>query len=93
MFAKTTSIRGNKCAQIFMNNIDFVKLIPMRRKAEAGDALVEFIHDIRIPSEMHNDVAKEQTLGKWLEVMRKCQIKQTLSEPYSPWQVRAEGAI
>jgi hypothetical protein len=65
----------------------------MRRKAEAGDALVEFIQDIGIPSEMHNDDAKEQTLGKWFEVMRKFQIKQTLSKPYSPWQVRAEGAI
>ncbi len=93
MFAKTVSIRGNKCAQIFVNNIDFVMIIPMRRKAKALDALVEFIQDIGIPSEMHNDDAKEQTLGKWLEVMRKYQIKQTLSEPYSPWQVRAEGAI
>jgi len=84
MFAKTVSIRSNKCAQIFVNNIDFVKIIPMHRKAEAGDALVEFIQDIGIQSEMHNDEAKEQTLGKWLEVMRKYQIKQRLSEPYSP---------
>jgi hypothetical protein len=93
MFAKTTSIRCNKCAQIFVNNNDFVKLIPMRWKAEAGDALAKFIQDIGIPSEMHNDDAKEQTLGKWLEVMWKFQIKQTLSKPYSPWQVRTEGAI
>jgi len=65
----------------------------MHRKAEAGEALVEFIQDIGIPSEMHNDDAKEQTLGKWKETIQKYQIKQTLSEPYSPWQVRAEGYI
>jgi len=93
IFSKTPSIRGNTCAQIFVNNIDFCRLIPMRRKAEAGDALVEFIQDIGIPSEMHNDDAKEQTLGKWKQTMQKFQIKQTLSQPYSPWQVRAEGCI
>jgi hypothetical protein len=93
MFAKTPSIRGNTCAQIFVNNIDFVRLVPMRRKAEAADALLEFIQDIGIPSEMHNDDAKELTLGKWKQVMQKYHIKQTLSQPYSPWQVQAEGCI
>jgi len=93
MFSKTTSLRGNTCAQIFVNNIDFYRIIPMRRKAEAGEALVEFIQDIGIPSEMHNDDAKEQSLGNWKEMIQKYQIKQTLSEPYSPWQVRAEGYI
>jgi hypothetical protein len=39
MIAKCRSIRGNIMAQIFTNNIDFVKLIPMRRKAENGDKL------------------------------------------------------
>mmetsp|Transcript_12766 Transcript_12766/g.18318 ORF Transcript_12766/g.18318 Transcript_12766/m.18318 type:complete len:134 (-) Transcript_12766:2796-3197(-) len=62
----------------------------MRQKAEAGEALVEFIQDIGIPSEMHNYDAKEQTLGKWKETMQKFQIKQTLSEPYSPWKVSAD---
>jgi hypothetical protein len=35
MFAKCRSSRGNTMAQIFVNNIDYVKLIPMRHKAEA----------------------------------------------------------
>jgi hypothetical protein len=92
MFAKCRSIRGNTMAQIFVN-IDFVKLIPMPRKAEAGDSLVEFIQDIRIPLEMHTDMSKEQTLGKWGQTMKKFGIKPTQSEPYSPWQVRVEGCI
>jgi hypothetical protein len=54
---------------------------------------IEFIQDIGIPSEMHNDDAKEQTLGKWKQTMQKFQIKQTLSQPYSPWQVRPERCI
>jgi len=71
-------------AQVFANDVDYVKLIPMRRKGEAGDSLVEFIQDTGIPSELHTDMAKEETLGKWKEVMRKYEIKPTMSEPYSP---------
>lgn len=41
----------------------------MRRKAEAGDSLVEFIQDVGIPSEMHTDISKEPPLGKWGQVM------------------------
>jgi hypothetical protein len=93
MFAKTKSIRGHTMAQIFANDIDFTKLIPMKRKGEAGDSLLEFIHDVGIPSEIHMDGSKEQTLGKWKEVIRKFDIKQTISEPYSPWQVGAERSI
>jgi hypothetical protein len=93
MFAKTKSIRGNTMAQVFANNVNFVKSIPMRRKGEARDSLVEFIHDIGIPSELHTDGAKEETLGKWKEVMQKFDIKPTMSEPYSPWQVGVERSI
>jgi hypothetical protein len=80
-------------AQVFVNNIDYVKLIPMCRKAEAGDSLNDFIQDIGIPSKIHTDVSKEQTQGKWAQFMKKFGIKSTQSEPYSPWQVRAEGCI
>ena len=80
-------------AQVFTNDVDYVKFIPMRRKGEAGDSLVEFIQDTGIPSELQNDMAKEETLGKWKEIMRKYEIKPTVSEPYSPWQVGAEHSI
>jgi len=93
MFAKVKSIRGNAMAQVFTNDVDYVKFIPMRRKGEAGDSLVEFIQDTGIPSELQNDMAKEETLGKWKEIMRKYEIKPTVSEPYSPWQVGAEHSI
>jgi CMP-N-acetylneuraminic acid synthetase len=38
-------------------------------------------------------MSKEQTQGKWAQIMKKFGIKLTQSEPYSPWQVRAEGCI
>jgi hypothetical protein len=39
------------------------------------------------------DNAKELTSGGWKKITSEHQIPQTLAEPYSPWQVRAEGAI
>jgi hypothetical protein len=81
MFAKAKSIRGNTMAQVFADDVDFAKLIPMRRKGEAGDSLVEFVQDTSIPSEVHTNGAKEETVGKWEEVMKKFDIKPTISEP------------
>jgi hypothetical protein len=80
------SLRQNKMGQIFVNDIDFVKHIPMQTKSQAGDALVEFIQDVGIPSDLHTDNAKELTEGKWAMNVKKFQIKQTETEPFSPWQ-------
>jgi hypothetical protein len=93
MFSSIPSTQGNTMGQIFVNDIGFVKFIPMKQKSEAGHALAEFIQDIGIPSSLHTDDAKELTLGTWRKVRLDHAIKQTLSEPYSPWQNRAEGAI
>jgi hypothetical protein len=42
---------------------------------------------------MHVDGAKEEKLGQWEEVRKACLIKQTQTEPYIPWQDRAESGI
>ncbi|MGH3055829.1 MAG: hypothetical protein ACRDL7_12725, partial [Gaiellaceae bacterium] len=56
-------------------------------------ALAEFIQDVGIPRELHTDNAKEETLGRWRDVRLNCQIKQSETEAYSPWQNRAERMI
>ena len=93
MFASVKSVLGNTMGQIFVNDVSFTRFIPMKAKSEAGDALVEFIQDVGIPSALHSDDAKELTLGKWQKVRQEFSIKQTQTEPHSPWQNRAEGAI
>ena len=94
MFASTKSIRGNTCAQVFVNNMSFSKLVPMRTKGEAGQALSEFFQTIGIPSKLHTDGAKEQSLGTWKKVREEAgNISQTIVEPHSPWQNRAESEI
>ncbi|MGH3054467.1 MAG: hypothetical protein ACRDL7_05760, partial [Gaiellaceae bacterium] len=93
LYSKYTSVRNNTCGQVFVNDMEFVRFIPMQSKSAAGDALAEFIQDVGIPSTLHTDNAKEETLGRWRDIRLNCQIKQTETEPYSPWQNRAERTI
>jgi hypothetical protein len=76
--------------QMYTNDVDFTKFYPMKSKSETADTLISFMQDIGIPSDLHSDDAKELTGGRMGELLRKFWIKPSQSEPYSPWQVRAE---
>jgi hypothetical protein len=65
----------------------------MKKKCFACNALLEFIRDVGIPSTLHTDNAKDFSSGGWKKITSEHQIPQTLADPYSPWQVRAKGAI
>jgi transposase len=77
-------------AQLFVNDVKYLRIMPMRKKSEAGLALLELIQDIGIPSALHTDGAKELTQDRWKAVCDEYGIKQTITEPYSPWQNCAE---
>jgi hypothetical protein len=79
--------------QMYTNDVHFTKFYPMISRAEVPDTLIELIQDISIPSKLHLDNAKELTSGKMGDLLRKFLIQSTQSEPYSPWQVRAELCI
>ncbi len=93
MFSKTKSVRGYTMGQVFVNDLEFTRFIPMKSKADAGDALNEFVQDVGAPSALHTDDAKELTEKHWGKAWKALGIRQTLTEPYSPWQNRAEGTI
>jgi hypothetical protein len=92
-FSSTRSLSGCTMGQLYTNDLDFTKFYPMKRKSEAPDTLVSFMQDIGIPTELHSDDAKELTQGKMADIARQFWIRTTQSEPYSPWQVRAELCI
>lgn len=92
-FSSIRSTRGNTMGQLFVNDIGFYHFVPMKSKSEAGNALLEFIQDIGVPSALHTDDAKESTSGRWEQVRKDHGIKQTLAEPYSPFQNRTEVNI
>jgi hypothetical protein len=94
MFASTKSIHGNKCATLIINDVDFSRFYPHKRKNQAPEALSQFFEDVGVPSHIHTDGAKELCLGEWKRVReQQGGVKQTIVEPYSPWQNRAESGI
>ena len=93
VFSNTQSVLGNSMAQIFANDQGFVKVVPMAHKSDAGFALSELIQDVGIPHHIHTEEAKELTLGTWRKVCRDHSIKMTNTDPHTPQQNRAEGAI
>lgn len=80
-------------AQIFINDLNFSKVYPMQAKSETSDTLKAFIHDVGIPHTLHSDDAKELMQGAFKQVCKDYNIPCTYTEPYSPWQNRAEGGI
>jgi len=54
MFSKVgTSLRGNKCAQIFTDGNGAVFAYPMQSKSQAGTQLLTFIQQVGVPNELH----------------------------------------
>jgi len=94
LFSGITSLHGNKCAQVTTNG-KFIHVYPMAFKSKAGDALSKFVQDVGIPEMIVVDSAQEQ-VGKNTELNWTCKyykIQQWQTEPYTPRQNRAEGAI
>jgi len=92
-FSDYRSTKGNTMAQLFTNDCKFLRVFLMRKKSEAANALLEFIQDMGIPASMHCDGALELQYGKWKEICQDYGIRQTCTEPKSPWQNRAEVNI
>ena len=92
-FANVPSLSRCTMGQLYTNDVHFTKFYPMHQKSEVADTLVQLMQDVWIPSDLHSDDAKELTQGKMGNLLRKFWIKPSQSEPYSPWQVRAELCI
>lgn len=95
LFSKSKSIIGNICAQIYTNAEGFIFVIPIASKSEAGTTLDEFAQDVGIPNELVFDGASEQIGRKthFMKSVKHYRIDWKLSEPFSPWQNKAETAV
>jgi len=80
-------------AQIYTNDHGDTKVYPMKLKSQTHETLSTFIHEVGIPSAIHLDDAKELVHGKFKELCKEYHIPCSYTEPFSPWQNRAEGAI
>jgi YD repeat-containing protein len=71
----------------------FYHVTPLDRESQASEFLLEFIQHVGIPSHLHTDGAKMQTMGEWKKIVKQYHIRTSETEPYSPWQNRAESGI
>ena len=68
-FSSVPSMSGNTCGVIFVNNLGFSHIVPMKSKSQAGNALTEYFEDKGVPKVMHTDGAKEFMKGCWQEIL------------------------
>jgi hypothetical protein len=92
-FAAVPMLSQATMGQMYTKDVHFSRFYPMQRKSQAPDYLISFIQDVSIPSDLHSNDAKELFQGRMKELLQKFWIKGSQSEPYSPWQVRAELCI
>jgi hypothetical protein len=93
MFASATSRRGNTCAQIYINDLEWCRAYPLRTKGDAHLSLDLLFPEEGVPNTMISDDAPELHAGEFRRKCRQagCYCKET--EPYLPWSNRAEGTI
>ena len=87
---KAKSTRGNTCMQLFVSDVGFVYVVPMKSKGDFKLALKEFAKEVGVPEALIVDPSGEQTSK---EVRRFCQqIGTTLRilEEHTQWANRAE---
>jgi hypothetical protein len=96
MFSSRTSIRDCTSAQIVTDGKYNTYIFPHDSNSKAPEALRTLILDVGIPKDLINDSARELGAGRksrWADIVREFGIRQKFSEPFSPWQNRAESAI
>jgi len=91
--SKVKSIRGFTCGNLYTNNLGFRKFFPMSTESDTPPTLQAFITLVGLPHAMHSDNAKVFVEGDFSRKCTKFDIKQTFTEPHSPWQDRAETGI
>ena len=62
----------------------------MVSKADSYESLWHFVQDVGIMEQLATDGDPTMAYKAWKDTIREYRIKQTTTEPYSPWQNHAE---
>ena len=91
MEPKVKSIDSHKYAHVIGNGRGFTKVYPMETKNESIHSLDEFVKKIGVPETLicDNDTTMEGW-SEWRKRIRKYNINPKYTEPYSPFQNKAE---
>jgi hypothetical protein len=87
------SLRGNKCSEIYATDFGWSRNFPMKKESDVHETLDMFFHRYGVPEALISDGAKAYTGGRFKEKAKEAGCYCKLTDPYSPWQNRAEGEI
>lgn len=90
LFFCVKSIRQFKCAHLIGNGMGYSRFVPLESKADAHLSLDPFIKDHGIMENLVVDGDPTMAYKEWRRTIREFRIHQTTTEPYSPWQNKAE---
>jgi hypothetical protein len=69
-FASSQTLNGCKMAQLYINDLSFTKVYPMKSKAETSETLSKFIHEVGIHHSLHSDDAPELMHGQFKQLCK-----------------------
>jgi hypothetical protein len=94
MHSKVVSLKGFKYLQVFCNE-DFVFVVPIKKKSDAGSALQILVQQVGVLSRLMVDGSLEQTAdnSEFMRRARMYDIEVRTTEPYTPRQNHAKGVI
>jgi hypothetical protein len=80
---------------MFTDGDGFAYMHPMKSKSQAGEALNKVTLNVGVPNCIISDGAKEETEDnmEFVKALKRCHIDNRTTEPYSPWQNKAENVI
>ena len=87
------STLGFTCGHFFLIELDSLNFIQFKAERHAHEILNSFVHEVGIMNELHSDNANTLFQGEMAKKIRRFEIYQTFSKPYSQWQNFAKNRI
>ena len=90
-FSSIKSTRGNTCAQIWTNEIKWIRIEPMSTKRNAHHSAKKLFKNDGVPSKLVMDGAREHIMGKFKESCQDSTYQVQQLEYNTPCANRSEG--
>jgi hypothetical protein len=93
LMSTVKSKRGNNCSEMYATDFGWSRNFPMKKVSDVHETLDLFLHRYGLPKELVSDGAQAYIGGEFKRKAREAGCFCKLTDPYSPWQNRAEGEI
>ena len=92
-FSSIKSTRGNTCAKIRTNDIEWIRINPMSTKVHTRHSDKKLFNNDGVPSKIVMDGTREQIMGKFNESYQDATVQVQELKHNTPWGNISEGAV